>query len=125
MVKTKDKKRQANQISWAQACRDIGVASMNKGQFPLFVFAIIILSLIWKMPPDDVSKLVNSLIFMLQNGELVGYVLATFTTGGWFVHAKWQRRIISREIQRLSDERNKAQSNKVGEGLIKTSKGPQ
>lgn len=109
----------------SQALRDVLVASINKGQFPLAVFALISGLLIFKMPPEDVSKLVFEVLDMLHRWELAGYFLSFFGFGGWFIHAKWQRQIITNEMRRLSSERTTVQGSKIGSGLIKSSEEPQ
>ena len=114
------KKRNSNGMGISQALRDVLVASINKGQFPLAVFALIFGLIIFKMPPEDVSKLVFEVLGMLQRWEMVGYILSFFGFGGWFVHAKWQRQMITNEMRRLSIERTKAQGSKMG-SLIKSS----
>ena len=65
------------------------------------------------MPPQDVSKLVFQIFDMLANGKLLGYVLFSLVSVGWFVHAKWQRRIMSEEIDRVSQERNLLQEKAI------------
>jgi hypothetical protein len=101
-------------MSWAQVVRDVLVASMNKGQFPLAIVALIVLTLIIKLPPEDVSRLVFAIIDLMQRGYFVGYAGFLLATGGWFFHAKWQRRIIQNEIDRLSAERTSVQEGKLG-----------
>jgi len=102
----------ANQPSsgpWANAFRDILVASINKGQFPLAILGLIAMSLIWRMPPEDVSKLMFRIVDGLERGVLLGYGLALVAIGGWFVHARYQRRVISVELSRsLGLQRTKA-----------------
>lgn len=120
MSKTTKKPRQ-NDFGWPQVVRDVLVASMNKGQFPLAIVSLIIIVLILKMPPDDVSKLVFSIINLMQDGYLLGYVLFAGSTGGWFFHAKWQRRVITTEFNRMSAERNNVQEQKLG-ARIKSSR---
>ena len=116
-------KRRSNDIGLAQAVRDVLVASINKGQFPLAVVGGIIALLIFKMPPDDVSRLVFDVLDMLHRWGLVGYIASFLGFGGWFFHAKWQRRMFSGEMQRISETRTTAQGLSMGKALLKSSEG--
>lgn len=94
---------------WATAFRDILVASINKGQFPLAIFGLIAMSLIWRIPSEDVSTLVFRIVDGLERGVLLGYGLALVALGGWYIHARYQRRVISVELSRsLGPQRIKA-----------------
>jgi hypothetical protein len=73
------------------------------------------------MPGEDASKLVFSIIGGLEDWKLVGYFMFFISTGGWFFHTRWQRRVFTSEIERISDERNKVQVQKLGK-KIKSSK---
>ena len=86
------------------------IASMTKGQAPLFVIAGLAALMIWKMPPADVSSLIFRLVAALEHGYLVGYVLAAVTTVCWFFHARFQRKVIQDEMQRMSDLRTQLQA---------------
>lgn len=108
---------------WATAFRDIFVASINKGQFPLAILGLIVMSLIWKMPPEDVSKLVFRIVDGVERGALLGYLLALISIVGWYFHAKYQRRVISAELERVATERNVLQTKKLGPQRIKSSRG--
>lgn len=85
---------------WANAFRDIFVASISKGQFPLAIVSLIVMSLIWRMPPEDVSELVFRIVDGLERGALLGYGLALAAFGCWHVHARHLRRVISLELSR-------------------------
>jgi hypothetical protein len=104
-------------MNFPQAIRDVLIASMNKGQFPLaLVGAIIIISII-KMPQNDVSKLVFSVIDLLVEGYMLGYLLFLSTVLLWFIHAKFQRRTFSSEIERMAEEKNRVQQQNLGRDL--------
>ena len=111
--------------AWATALRDVLIASINKGQFPFAILGLILLALIMKMPPDDVSRLVFRLVDGVERGSLFGYALSLFLLAGWYVHARYQRRVISQEIERMAAERNMLQGKNLGEQRIKSSKGRQ
>lgn len=80
--------------------RDVFVASINKGQFPLALAGFITLFALLKMPGDDVSKLVFRVFDAIENGCLVGYVLFFVTAGVSYV----QFRKLRLHIQIEADE---------------------
>lgn len=86
------------------------IASMNKGQFPSAIIGLILFIFALRMPPEDLSRFAFSVKDDLVSGALAGYVIAFFTTTGWFVHARWQRRVISTEIQRIGKEKSRIQT---------------
>lgn len=105
-----------------QFLRDVLVASINKGQFPLAVVALIVCLLILKMPPDDVSKLVFQIFDNIKNFKLAGYLWGIIATIGWFIHIRIQRNVLNNEIMRVSDEKTTLQKMGIGEKNIKSSK---
>jgi hypothetical protein len=114
LEKTDNKARRNSGITWAQVVRDVLIASMNKGQFPIAIVSFIIILLIIKMPAADVSKLVFSILDELENGKIMGWFLFGTSVLSWFAHARWQRKQFTYEIDRLSVERNKAQQRNFG-----------
>lgn len=82
---------------------------MNKGQFPLAIFAFLLGLIILKMPPDKVGELADKCLSLLASGYLLGYVVALGAILGWFFHTKWQRRLINNEMQRIAGERSRLQ----------------
>lgn len=102
------------------AVRDIGIAAVNRGQlvpFGIFVFLIVML---FKMPSEDVSKLAFEILKALKTGSLIGYGVSFFLAIGWYVHAKWQRRMLTGEIGRVGLEKSKLQANQIN-GTIESS----
>ncbi len=82
---------------------------MNKGQFPLAIAALLALAAMYKMPAEDVSRLVFEVLHGFTSGYIAGWALAGTVAVGWFIHVKWQRRIINQEIERISLERTQLQ----------------
>ncbi len=70
------------------------------------------MSLIWRIAPKDVSTLVFRIVDGLERGTLLGYALALVAFGGWHVHARRLRRVISLELSRS-----------IGAQRIKSSRG--
>ena len=118
----KTERRAEGQIGIPQAMRDVLIASINKGQFLLAVVALIIITMIIRMPEKDVSLLAFSILDRLGNGSYFGYILASLSTTGWFFHARFQRRIIVDELERLSTERTQLQHSQLGNN-VKSSRG--
>jgi len=86
------------------------IASLAKGQLiPVLVFFAFI-TMIVKMPSQDVSSLMFSIFSGLETGKLVGYAGALGLTGGWYYHARWQRRAFEAEMRRITEERDAAQA---------------
>jgi len=112
--KPKQSKRRGAQqglpVNFWQMVRDVFVASINKGQFPIAIAGAIVLIIIWKMPPQDVSKLAFEILGTVASSSGIGYLFAVLFGCGWSVHAKWQRRNCELELKRVADERNHWQS---------------
>ena len=101
-------------VTWAQAVRDVLITSITKGQLPLVIVGLIVLSLIWRMPEPEVGTLVKRLMDGLENFSLVGYLLFLGALIAWYLHSRYQRRVITTEMERLSDERNRLQEKNLG-----------
>lgn len=101
------------------------VASINKGQFPFAILGLLLLASIIKMPAEDVSRLVFRLVDGMERDSLLGYLLSVLLLVGWYTHARYQRRIIAGEIERMAAERNMLQSKSLGRQRIKSSRGHQ
>ena len=62
LVTGKTGSKEGVKVSLFEFLRDVLIASIEKGQFPAALIAIIALSMIWRMPPADVGKLVFRLL---------------------------------------------------------------
>jgi hypothetical protein len=85
--------------------RDVLVASIYRGQFPPALIGLVMIAIVLKMPAEDLSRVVLHFFDSLGRHELLGYLLASLCTMGWFAHARLQRRWVGEERRRLSDER--------------------
>jgi hypothetical protein len=97
--------------------RDIGVSSLNKGQFPIAIAGAIIIILIIKMPSEDASKLIFDLLGLLLSTHIIGWILAFVLSIGWFLHVKSNRRIHTEEMRRVTDEKNRLQETLLNKKL--------
>jgi hypothetical protein len=104
----------APQIGFYHMLRDVLVASLNKGQFLVALNGLILIVLILKMPSADVGRLVLRLLDLAEAHYLLGYILAVVSLLCWFGHSKYQRRMITQELDRLSGERNRLQAQALG-----------
>jgi hypothetical protein len=111
-----------SKVGFWEFLRDVLIASMNKGQFPAALIAIVVLSMIWRMPPGDLSKLIFRFLDVAEEERLVGYVVSVASLLGWFFHARYQRKLITQEMQRISGERNQLQARELGK-RVKSSEG--
>lgn len=101
----------------------IGLRMVDRGQAIFFLLFILILAMILKMPGDNVVKIWYDVLDGLANFSLAGYLLFTLTTGGWFFHARWQRRIIGREMHRIGREKSEWQEKAMEMNLGTSLKG--
>lgn len=90
------------------------VASINRGQLPIFGFFLVIVMLIWKMPAEDVSRLVFELLTSLRQAELIAYVISAILAVGWFAHSRVMRKVFSEEFERIGREKTSLQSQAAG-----------
>ena len=101
--------------------RDVFIASMNKGQFPIAALSLIFIIVIIKMPSSDVARLVFRLLGMAEELRVVGWILFLLTASGWYLHSKMLRRRCAIELERITSERNRLQSNTLGKARVKSS----
>ncbi len=78
-------------------------------QLPQATLALVVITVVVKMPRDDVTKLVREILSKLADWSLAGWLIASLTIIVWAWHARSQRRWWTSEMQRVSDERNKYQ----------------
>lgn len=121
-MKRKAERRRRSDIGFYQAARDVLIAAINKGQLPVMLGGIIIVSILWRMPEKDVGLLVFRLLDSAERERLIGYAFGMFSLIGWFFHARYQRKLITAEMQRVSGERNDLQQRELGK-QIKSSEG--
>ncbi|BCO32863.1 hypothetical protein TspCOW1_29660 [Thiohalobacter sp. COW1] len=110
----KGKKQPQPKVTWAQAFRDIVIAAMNRGQLLLLMVVAVVIIPVWKMTPEESSRLVFDVLENLKNGSILGYILFVSTVLGWFFHARAMRRIYSNEYRRIGKEKSAIQSKAAG-----------
>jgi hypothetical protein len=97
-----------------QMMRDVFLASIAKGQFPIAIFGCALIIMVFRMPPEDLTKLAFRLVEAAERRATFGYVLFVLTLGLWFVHSRFQRRKYGDEVARVSHERNECQKKLLG-----------
>ena len=112
MAKNKQRKEYSkpyNKVTWAQAFRDVVIASIEKGQLPvLFGFGSFFL-LIWKLDSSDSLVLLNSILEKLSDWYLYGYVLFLLSILGWYSSSKNLHKMHFEECDRVGREKTELQ----------------
>lgn len=109
-------------VTWAQAVRDIVVTSMNRGQLPGVIMGGILLVVFWRLPSEELVKVVNSVLANLANFSFVGYLLFMVTVVGWAWNSRRLRRMATREQDRIGNEKSRLQERAGLAGKVRSSK---
>ena len=117
----KAKQEKPQQPNFGGMLRDVLLASISKGQFPMAMGCIIAVVMVLKMPAEDVSKLVFQILKGVEEMRLVGYLTTLVALIGWFYHAQWQRKMMAKEVNRIAGERNRLQSERLGPDSVESS----
>ncbi len=116
------KKQISPKVTWAEAFRDITLRALDRGQLlPLMLFMGVLIILL-RMPSTQVGELADSLFQRFVDLSLVGWFLAGGSILSWAIHAKWQRRVASQELRRVTSERNELQKKLLGHNKVQSSK---
>lgn len=81
------------------------IASLNKGQLIGMTIALIFIIIIIKIPNEQILPFVYKLLNVSEINSILGWIVAGFITFGAFLTVRWQRRIHTKEIQRISSEK--------------------
>lgn len=103
-------KNQTKTIGWPQAIRDIVVASINKGQLPILGIIAVMLVVLWRIPPQDLSKLVDKLFELTAKHQILAYALNVILIIGWYIHSRFLRKMFSTEMERIGNEKSVLQN---------------
>lgn len=91
-------------MTFFQMLRDVLVASLNRGQFPMAVIGLIAVIAICRMPAADLSRLVFRLLDAAEAHAYGGYVLTVTIALAWAIHSMRLRREFTAEIKRLNEQ---------------------
>ena len=109
MARPSKKKNDYNNPNFWGMIQNVLIASMNKGQFLLGVVGLAFLIMIIKLTPEDTKLLLDGVFNKLGNIYYIGWTLGVFSTFGWYLGTKRQRRIHSKEMRRISEEKKSLQ----------------
>jgi len=98
------------------------VASLNKGQLIGMTIALIFIILIIKIPNDQIIPFIEKLLDISKINSILGWILSGFVTFGSFLTVRWQRRIHTKEIQRISNEKKILQEKLIIQRLPSSNK---
>ena len=97
------------QITWAEATRDIVLRLIATGQLPVGIFGAVVLLMVYRTPSDQMGEAWAMLEAFIDARSGLGYLLSVLISGGWVLHARFQRRNAERELKRMSIERTSQQ----------------
>lgn len=97
--------------------RDVLVQAMNKGLFIPAMIGILLLVMVVKMPPKDVTALAQAMGRTLVKHEIWGYCLAVVLLIAWPLSMRHQRKVLTKETRRVSEERTHLQEAAIGKKL--------
>lgn len=94
-------------MTFFQMLRDVLVASLNRGQFPMAIMGLIVVIAICRMPPPDLARLMFRLLDATEVRKYGGYALSVIIAVAWAIHSRRQRREMAAEMIRLSEQRTR------------------
>ena len=89
--------------------QNVLIAAMNKGQLPGMVIALLLIILFCRYPAEELPVLVENLLNISKVNSILGWILAVGITFVGYLVNRWQRRIHTKEIQRISKEKRQLQ----------------
>lgn len=75
-----------------------------------------------KMPFEHIKSVFDDLLKIMKSWYVLGFPATFVVIIGWYTHSKRQRKRWSKEIERVSAERDKYQSMIIGKKNIHSSK---
>lgn len=110
----------SNDGMWC-SIRKIAIHCIDKGYvFPLGFFSVI-LFLIWKLENKDTKDVILQIIDRFDNYALMGWVLWVLTCGAWVQFYRWTSDFHQKELDRITDERNIVQAQRLPDNSMKSS----
>ena len=107
--------------AWA-AGRDVLLASLARGQFLVALAALVVITVILKMPSEDVSKLAIKFLDLLGDTYIWGYCSSVILGISWILHSRYQRKFYCKEIDRVVKEKGELQGMLIGNQKVESSK---
>src|SRR5262249_17933936 len=103
--------------------RDVFVAQINKGQFPMLIMGTVTSEIIWRLPQEDVSKIIFRLLDAAELKWWAGYGLSLVLTFAWISHSRYQRRLMTGEVTRAGDQKTRMQERALGQRVKSSEEG--
>ncbi len=107
-------------VTMWEMLRDIFIAAMNRGQLLGITLAFAFLIFVIRAPSENLVEFARILLQGFQDFYYVGYILFGATLIGWRAHVRRLTRTANAELQRMAEERNALQSERLG-GLLESS----
>jgi len=108
-------------VNFFSMVRDIAVASINKGQFPVAIVGTCFIIMLFRMPAERLFDVLTEMLHLLGEYHILGWVLTVILTIGWFISSRRQRKHFHSEMDRLTEERNHWQTKQLGGGKVQSS----
>lgn len=89
--------------------RDVLIASLDKGQFIIAGLILLVGIYLWRLPEKDISSFGENLLSRFEANYLWGWFLFIILAAGWYIHVRYINKIYTRELDRISEEKNKLQ----------------
>lgn len=80
-------------------------AAMNKGQLLPLGVLLLLFVIVLRLPSENLVELSSELVGLLKKGSGVGYFLSVIILVAWRISLKKQRKTMSKETNRVSEER--------------------
>lgn len=98
------------------------LAALNKGQ--LFGMGIVVIFIIFaiKLPNNEIVPLMKNFLFISNNKSIFGWIFAIIITIVSFFVIRWQRKIHTEEIKRISQEKRSLQEKLINKQLPSSNK---
>ena len=84
--------------------------------------ALIFIILIIKIPNEQILPFIEKLLDISKINSILGWILFGFLTFGSFLTVRWQKRIHTKEIQRISKEKKILQEKLTNQKLPSSNK---
>lgn len=91
--------------NWPGMIRDVLVASLNKGQFPLALVFVIFIIIFCRLPEADLSKFVFDFWNKCERFYVIGWILFGVTLFGWYFNTRYIRKNHAQEMHRIAEEK--------------------